>query len=334
MKVIRTLATAALAAAALALPARADQYSALLVFGDSLSDTGNAYLATGGNADPNNLFGANGAYPTPPYDNGRLSNGPIWVEHRAAGLGLSAAPALAGGTNFAVAGAETGDGFSRLSLLLGQPSLQIPNLNTQVAGFLAAVPQLSGHELISVWAGANDVLIDAQLGQAPDPIALADNVVHAVDTLAAAGGANFLVPNLPNFALLPEAAGFSDAQKMGLNLVSLAFNAELAGGLASVAASRGVEIHSLDVYSLFADAVAHPGDYGFTNVTDNAYDRATGTVAPGVDSYLFWDLLHPTAKTHGILGNAALQAVPEPSAVALCLVGLAGAGLWARRRAA
>ena len=72
--------------AVLANPARATE---LVVFGDSLSDTGNL-----------------GCGPLPYYDS-RCSNGPVWVEGLADGLGGSALPSDGGGTNFAVAGARS-----------------------------------------------------------------------------------------------------------------------------------------------------------------------------------------------------------------------------------
>jgi outer membrane lipase/esterase len=63
--------------------AAAAPFSDLIVFGDSLSDNGNA---------------------------GRFSNGPVWVERIAETLGLKLQPARAGGTNYAVGGARTQGG--------------------------------------------------------------------------------------------------------------------------------------------------------------------------------------------------------------------------------
>jgi outer membrane lipase/esterase len=63
--------------------ARAPQFEAMYVFGDSLSDNGNA---------------------------GRFSNGTVWVEHLAERLGLALRPARLGGTNHAVGGARAGGG--------------------------------------------------------------------------------------------------------------------------------------------------------------------------------------------------------------------------------
>ena len=49
---------------------------------------------------------------------------------------------------------------------------------------------------------------------------------------------------------------------------------------------------------------------------------------------MFWDGIHPTAKTHAILGGAmAVVAVPEPETWALLCVGIIVVG-FARRRAA
>jgi phospholipase/lecithinase/hemolysin len=67
-------------------------YSSIFVFGDSLSDGGNAFLRTGG------------LYPPAPYVQ-RISNGPVAVEYLAARLGVPPAPSLAGGTHYAVGGA-------------------------------------------------------------------------------------------------------------------------------------------------------------------------------------------------------------------------------------
>ena len=49
----------------------------LLVFGDSLSDGGNARAALG-----------DGAFSCPPHWNNRRCDGPLWVDHLASGLGL------------------------------------------------------------------------------------------------------------------------------------------------------------------------------------------------------------------------------------------------------
>jgi phospholipase/lecithinase/hemolysin len=52
-------------------------YDGLVVFGDSLSDAGNVFAATGGNY---------------PYPSGRYSNGPVWAEDLAAHAGVALSP--------------------------------------------------------------------------------------------------------------------------------------------------------------------------------------------------------------------------------------------------
>src|SRR4029453_12923135 len=54
-------------------------FSRIIVFGDSLSDTGNFYHLTGG-------------FPPAPYANGRFSNGPLWIEYLADDLGMKLLP--------------------------------------------------------------------------------------------------------------------------------------------------------------------------------------------------------------------------------------------------
>ena len=82
--------------AVLAVPAlsQASSFDAIYAFGDSLSDVGNIFTASGGVA------------PAAPYANGQFSNGPVWVQDLAAGLGLAPLkPSLLGGTDYAFGGA-------------------------------------------------------------------------------------------------------------------------------------------------------------------------------------------------------------------------------------
>ena len=70
----------------------------VVVFGDSLSDSGNVFVAT-------EAVLAEAIPVSPPYFQGRFSNGPVWVDILAEKLGLQLRPFLQGGTNFAFGGA-------------------------------------------------------------------------------------------------------------------------------------------------------------------------------------------------------------------------------------
>ena len=143
---------------------RAGTFTNLYVFGDSLSDVGNVYVATGG------------SQPASPYYDGRYSNGPVWVEYLAADLGLPRLqPSLLGGTDFAWAGAETGTGLSVNST---------PNVGTQVSAYLGQVSnQADPGGLYVVWAGANDIF---DFGSSENVATSAQNVQTAVQELYAA----------------------------------------------------------------------------------------------------------------------------------------------------
>src|SRR5829696_289095 len=112
---LRTLAVfaAVLAATVPTLSARQHApYSGIVVFGTSLSDSGNAFALRGGTSTPPDYDLNPLLIPNAPYARGghHFSNGATWVEQfaRARGLADSVRPAFASAsqaTNFAVGGA-------------------------------------------------------------------------------------------------------------------------------------------------------------------------------------------------------------------------------------
>src|SRR5215813_12280424 len=85
----------------------ASAYSALYIFGDSLSDSGNNAIVLAPNTTPVPISG-NDFIPTFPYASGHYTNGPVWAQDFAAVLGLSASPSRLGATNYASGDARTG----------------------------------------------------------------------------------------------------------------------------------------------------------------------------------------------------------------------------------
>lgn len=278
------LAAIALAGAAFGQAPAAAPYSRLIVFGDSLSDVGNAHIASG-------------AVPAAPNARGRFSNGPVWIEHVAAGLGLEAAPALGGGTNHAFGGARAGPADSAP-----------PSLLDQVARYLAG-PGAGGADpdaLYAIAGGANDLL--TALDDATPADAEAATAVGHLETalrrLAAAGARRFLVVNMPDLGRTPLArARGTAAEDRGTALAS-AFNRRLEAALDRLEAERPVVVARVDVFALMRAALADPGAYGFADVTEPCQTADGACAAP--DARMFWDAVHPTAAAHARLGAAVL----------------------------
>ncbi len=78
----------ALASIIVSRSAQSATFDSIVAFGDSLSDKGNLYSLTGDTIPP-----------SPPYYQGRFSNGPVWVEDVAKYLGIPLADYALGGAN-------------------------------------------------------------------------------------------------------------------------------------------------------------------------------------------------------------------------------------------
>jgi phospholipase/lecithinase/hemolysin len=272
-------------------------FTEIVAFGDSLSDTGNTFIAAN--------------IPPAPYYQGHYSNGPIWLEYLAAKLGVPApTPSLLGGTNYAWGGAQTD--------LSGSSFMSTPNIGAQISTFLAS-HTLNDTQLITLWGGANDFVNNGQT----DFHIPVQNLAAEITILASAGGMHFLVPNLPLLGEFPITAALPQATRDALNQLSLAYNADLKTTLDQLQNTLHVSIAQVDVKTLIEAAKANPALYGFTNVTDSAI--ANGSDGTG---YLSWDGFHPTTQAHAYIADAAAFAVViEPSSMTLMLVAAGCLGL-------
>jgi len=262
--------------------ASARTFTQLIVFGDSLSDTGNLFAATGGAVPP-----------SPPYDAGRFSNGPVWVEYLAAELGVVV-------QDYALGGALTGR-----ANLFDDPGIpaEFPGMLDEVDMFLARNGGAADpHALYVVWAGANDFFASPAATTIAPAVA---NIVSAVRTLADRGARHIVVPTVPDLGLTPDgrASGFSTE----LTALSVAFNRALKTGLAR----RGLHVTVVDVYRLFHEIVSHPAEFGFADVTTACLDIDPFSLCPNPDAHLFWDAVHPTTRGHEILANRIHDRVQE-----------------------
>jgi phospholipase/lecithinase/hemolysin len=279
------------------------QVTGIVSFGDSLTDVGNYYAATGDVSPPSFLN----------YENGRFTNGLNWVEYLAKDLGVAAPTASSsGGTDYAYGGATTGTGTTVSTFI--NATATVPNIGTQIATYLSSNTPTAG-QLFTIWGGANDFLNAGQT----NPLIPAANIAAEITALAQAGAKQFIVPNLPPLGNLPVTSSMQPPIPQELNALTQAFNAILQGEATQLENAYGIQIQILDVYGLTENVLNDPSKYGFTNSTSDAVEDNFGTNAQG---YLFWDPVHPTTYADSLIAAAA---VPEPSSVVL--LGIAAGGL-------
>ena len=329
-------------------PASAGPYDAEYVFGDSLSDRGNA-------ASLENLLGDwSGNYPNPPSYHDSFTNGDVAVQVLAQSLGLNANPSLwvtnfqdpfdlfggpsfVPGTNYAVAGAT-----AAASAVGGIPGINLPQ---QVAAFTAFESDMADPSaLYVIMIGGNDVRNAALYGTGAAAVtAGVDAELSAISTLSAEDAKNFLIVNVPDVGLIPEFAQDNPSLAGDATSYSQLYDTELAQGLAALDPTlpAGNSLDEFNLYALNTYILDNAASYGLTNTTDPCYTgdtpfsaaSTTGCDSANIGSYVYWDEVHPTAKVQALWGEAMQAAIPEPSTWAMLMLGFAGLA-YAGQRAA
>jgi phospholipase/lecithinase/hemolysin len=291
----------------------------IYVFGDSLSDTGNAWKIIEDFPRENikdlpteiqSLFEANRL--NEHYFEGRYSNGLLWVDYLASKLGV-AEDAI---SNFAVGGATTGT--NNLVNAAIHPLLNAPGLQQQVESFTANNPSADSDALYIVWAGVNDYLDGVT-----DPTTTLDNLSMIVTSLVNAGAKNILVGDLPDYGHFPVSVDTSNSRfpgrfdssiVSGLSSVIKAHNSALPKTLNFLRQSLGSDINLIpfQTSALFDEIISSPGNFNLTNVT-NACVTSPDTVCNNPDEYLFWDNTHPTTVAHRLVADLVFSTLESTS---------------------
>lgn len=329
------LATTLAPTSAGAVGAPAGGYSDLVIFGDSLSDTGNLSIATGG-ARPGN---------SQPYFDGRFSNGLIWTDLLATGLGQAgdAAPFLAGGNNYAFAGARTNNAT------FGTTADSVPGLLYQTQTYWGGTHAAADPNALYVLVGGGNDLRDGRIMAPGNSLletsfrqlsadAAVANLKSSLGLLAARGAEHVLISNMPDLGNTPEAA-FLGVQAASSDITDR-FNAQMPS-LMSYGASLGLTMSFLDMAGV-AQAVREDTlfnnslTYGVLDIWAPCQGFA-GSAGTPCSLAAFSDGLHPSARVHELFAGAAFNAlgvtpVPEPQTVVLMLAGLAMLGRLVRRR--
>ena len=260
------------------VPAFAAPYSRVVVFGDSLSDTGNMYALT------------KGRFPAdPPYDEGRFSNGRVWPEYVAQTLGVPL------------------ESYAHGSAQSGYTNLEgaYPGLRTQVDAYVINHPFGADPEgLYLIWAGANDIFGLNGSSSIGETIAAAvANITVVTSQLALIGARHIVVGLMPDLGLIPYASSsYALASGTALTALSRDFNTRLRAEIGKL----GVPVRFMDSFALLRDVVANPSAFGLREVEEGCLSPS-GKTCRRASRYLFWDDRHPTTDGHQVLADHVVE---------------------------
>jgi len=305
----------------LAVAQTAPAFSQIVVFGDSLSDTGNVRDRTRSKSGGTVSF-PSGSFN---YSDGRWTNSSdttpasttytgVWHEQLAR-LFLNAPVAtfsLGGGTNYAFGGATTNNGTHEETVvttpLFGSVTITIDDMGRQMDDYLAS-HAIDPNALYVVWGGGNDLFND---DSAANVTATAARATALMTRLANAGAKYIMVPNVPPLGLIPKYAGDS-AKQRSLSAAAARYRQELSADLAvslSNLASQGKtpKLYPLDVWTNTIRVMTYPSRYGFIDIRT----PIQGNSKANPDQYLFWDDKHPTTAAHYQTAKGASDAITLP----------------------
>lgn len=307
----------------------------IVFFGDSLSDNGNLY-STFFKRIPK----------SPPYYNGRFSNGPTWSDQVAQ---FYLHKYNIASLNYAVGGA-TASLHNPFAGFLPYP------LSQEISHYLIPRPFAKKDDtLFVIWIGANDYLNGAEnVDQATTKVV--SDIKSSLQKLISKGGKHFVVMNLPDLAKTPIAKTMPNPENM--HDLAVQHNQKLAAAVKQLqVANPSIQFVSIDIYTIFDDVLQNVDKYNqkynlhLKNSTDTCWsggytlqrsdaealnselNKAGMTEAPALlkapalaeaykvtkayglgatpcdqpDDYLFWDAVHPSAAVHQMFGQIVID---------------------------
>jgi outer membrane lipase/esterase len=276
--------------------------TSLHVFGDSLSDTGRTHALTFGLAPE-----------SPPYWEGRFSDGPVWAERvedafRGAGLPRS---------NQAYGGAQAVWDWDL-----------IPDLELQARAWRDLPSRRKGAApMAAIAIGANDVM--GAIGErrmSETGEAAADQVASTARYLARGGMTSFLLFTLPDLGRIPEYALRDDPTDAArATRGALAFNARLERRVGQLR-EDGLTVRVFDLFAAFGALLDDPADFGFVDATRPCLRRGERCPAAEAAGKVFFDRIHPTTAAHAVFAELILAELARPAPAAAPLAGALSAG--------
>jgi outer membrane lipase/esterase len=290
-----------------------NQYSGIVIFGDSLSDPGNIPKFLGID------------YPPAPYFENQFSNGPVYAKYLDSLFGISAPL-----QDYAIGGAKSGVG--NIAGIPGNPSIGLPNagMDGEISLYLQSKPTPSSNDLFIVWGGANDYLnlvqsfsglglsgakLNAYLTSPTGPVTVTvTNLVADVTRLAQAGVKNFVVPNLPNLGATPLLNGKATTAGQGAQLSAI-HNQELAAAMGQLQQQLHVNITIVDIGAVFKGILADPARFGVDPAHTTQQCIQSPACVANHQNYVFWDDVHPTGQLQQELSYVFQASLDGPTTV-------------------
>jgi len=264
-------------------------FSSLYVFGDGVCSS------------TDNIYGGSLYYPYT-YCNGR-----VWVQVLAQRQGV------------------TYDANKNLSYF-GHCSFY---LSTDVSQFSTTNANTS---LFVVWVNNADFVWDMQNIYPSTSLATWNNAMNgslanhfqAITNLYAKGARTLIMPNAADITKIPQYSGLASGDKSFIRQRVIDYNTAFAAMLNQASASLpGIKIYMPDMFALFDDLLAHPGNYGLVNPGAAALGDPNLTDyslnGPGAN-YVFWDPFDPTAKVHEVAADTVQELISPANITDLALL--------------
>ena len=306
--IVLALATATLS------PAAQGRFGRIVVFGASLSDSGNAFALRGGTSTPPDYD----AGPAPRSQRTVRPRRPSLQQWRNVGRAICTILGLAGSVRPAFrSSADNATNYAVGAARSYEDGLNV-NLSAQVEVFLQQFGGVAPADgLYTIEMGGNDIRDALQAfptGSGAILQAANISIANNIAALYAAGARNFIVWRAPNVGLTPAIRTLDRVRPGTVQLatgLTQAFNAGLDGVVAQLStALPGIRIVRLDAFRLLNHLVADPDAFGLTDVTAACVTPNTPPFeCDRPDEFLFWDGIHPTKAVHDIIAQEAAAAL-------------------------
>ncbi len=283
----------------------------IVVFGDSLSDNGNMYEYM------KHLLPV-----SPPYYEGRFTNGPVWVETIA--HHYYPGDSMTHFQDYAFGGAGVMEDYD--------PNGSLFTFTRELDTYLLAHDDKADENgLYIVWIGSNNYLGVSDITKPEEMKEIVTEVMtgirHDLKRLADKGAKHILVVNLPDLGKIPAARDL-DATAI-LSSYANQHNHALEQDFSQLQRDYpDVQWIYFDVREALNDVMDYPEAYGFTNTDGTCYEamiekhspnavlKMVSTVEPHLSKdactgYLFFDPVHPAAPAHRIMAEKTIKLLDD-----------------------